>query len=123
MKSLQGQKFLDYFERTWIGRPSSSGMRTRPLFPATLWGCHNSVISGEARTNNAVEGWHRGFLTSVGSFGPNIWRFIDTVRDSLVLTQTRIIELSQGTSTSILIYYLNYFCSILNYILNFVTAF
>ena len=92
IKFLHGQKFFDYFERTWIGRQHASGTRTTALFFPSLWSCHKFVLSGEARTNNEVEGWHRGFLAIVGLFVPIIWRFINNVRDSLMLTQTRIIE-------------------------------
>lgn len=54
---------------------------------------------GDACTSNAFEGWNRGFLTSVSSIGPNFWRFFDDVKDSFVLTHTRITELCQSAPT------------------------
>ena len=55
------QPLIDYFEDTWIGRMDRRNRRRQPLFPISLWNCHEAAKSGLPRTNNSVEGWHRGF--------------------------------------------------------------
>ena len=58
---------LDYFEDTWIGRLQNRSRRRTPKFPREWWNCYESVIQGMPKANNAVEGWHRGFETTLRS--------------------------------------------------------
>ena len=54
-------EFISYFERTWLGSPS-----TVPIFDRFLWTQFDSVLAGLPRSNNIVEvgimafspGWH-----------------------------------------------------------------
>lgn len=82
---LESQPVVDYFEDTWIGRPNRGNRRRLPRFPHDLWNCYDAVIDGLPKTNNSVEGWHRGFVELVGGHHPTIWKFIS----SLKLEQSR----------------------------------
>ena len=53
------QPLVDYFEDTWIGRPSLAGTRRPPVFPIELWNVYTRTVNNEHRTNNSIEGWHR----------------------------------------------------------------
>jgi hypothetical protein len=37
--------FLEYFERTWIGRRLGH-TRKKPLYPVSSWNHHNSLLTG-----------------------------------------------------------------------------
>lgn len=67
---------LEYFEKTYIGRPEHC---KPPLFSLTIWNCFKSVASNLPKTNNNVEGWHRGFSTTIGR-EPNMWKFIVAIQ-------------------------------------------
>lgn len=74
------EEFLAYFEDTWIGRPRPNGQpRRAPHFTHKLWNCFDGTLSGLARTNNAVEAWHRGFSTVVAAH-PKIFPFINELK-------------------------------------------
>ena len=69
-------EFASYFERTWIGTPT-----TEPIFDKYLWNMYDSVLAGLPRSNNLVEGWHNGFQTLVG------WLFQSNSLDLLDCSQ------------------------------------
>ena len=71
------QAIIDYFEDTYVGRLRPGGQRKNPLFPIT---CMNKPSKDFPQTNNAVEGWHRGFQANVGGCHPNFWKFIDILK-------------------------------------------
>ena len=64
-------EFISYFERTWLGSPS-----TVPLFDRFLWTQFDSVLAGLPRSNNIVEGWHNGFQSLVQP----VWLALQTPR-------------------------------------------
>lgn len=59
---------IEYFEDNWIGRLVGRRQMTRrtPTFPLELWNCYDLAKKGLPRTNNNIEGWHRGFSTLLG---------------------------------------------------------
>ncbi|KAH7719212.1 hypothetical protein AAVH_13370 [Aphelenchoides avenae] len=56
------KNFLHYFRRTYVGY-TQRGRMIPPRYPIGTWNCFTRTLHGEARTNNAVEGWHT-FLNS-----------------------------------------------------------
>ena len=48
----------EYFEIYYIGRRLPDQSRRTPTYPIRIWNMFTSVLSGTARTNNAVEGWN-----------------------------------------------------------------
>ena len=58
---------LDYFEDTYMGRFHHNAPRRESLFPIEIWNMFNRTDEELPRTNNAVEGWHRGFQANVAA--------------------------------------------------------
>lgn len=86
----EAQQVVDYFEDTWVGYPNRWGRRRAPLFSIDLWNCYQSIIDGVAKTNNSVEGWHRGFLELVGVHHPPIFKFIGFLKREQSLNEAKI---------------------------------
>ena len=47
------------------------------------------------RTNNAVEGWHRGFQSHVTTYHSSFWKFIDIMKQEERLVQAVVLQ-NQG---------------------------
>ncbi|XP_078539542.1 uncharacterized protein LOC144824292 [Lissotriton helveticus] len=71
---------LNYMEDTWIGHLSRSGRRRKPRFHVEWWNCYSSCLQGEAKTNNAIEGWHNSFNHVIGKHHPNFYSFLETLK-------------------------------------------
>ena len=58
------------------------------------------VVSRDTRrtgcTNNAVEGWHRGFATNLGAYHPNFWRYLDILKREQCLSKAKLTQLISG---------------------------
>ena len=70
---------LDYLEDTYIGR-LRNGRRRAPIFALELWNMYERTVDGLARTNNNVEGWHRGIQFPINACHPNFWKFLDVLK-------------------------------------------
>ena len=68
-----------YFEDTYIGHPFRR-RRKDPHFKPELWNIYDRIVRNLPKTNNAVEGWHRAFQTSLGHNHPTIYKFIEFLR-------------------------------------------
>jgi hypothetical protein len=89
----------DYFEETWIGRPTRLGVRRPPNFSLELWNQYDSTLAGLLKTNNNVEGWHRAFSSLLGSCHPTIWQLyptIDILKNQQNLTDIKINQFIVG---------------------------
>ena len=86
----------DYFEDTYVGRPQRRGRRRPPTFPHTLWNVHNRTLQDMDRTNNHIEGWHRSFQTLIGAQIPNIFRFVQKLKEEQMLNENQIARLVAG---------------------------
>ncbi|XP_031350480.1 uncharacterized protein LOC116176146 [Photinus pyralis] len=92
----EAQPVIDYFEDTWIGRPDRRLRRRAPRFAHVMWNCYNSVLENLPKTNNALEGWHRGFQEMVGGNHPNIWKFVNALKKEQSLNELRIEQYHSG---------------------------
>ena len=84
LTDLENQRVADlltYFEATYLGVLNRRGVRRRPLFQREFWNVYDRTRSGLARTNNAVEAWHRGLCDSFNMQHPTIWKFITGLRE------------------------------------------
>ena len=57
----EAQPVVDYVEDTWIGLSDRRLVRRPPQFPHEMWNVYDTVLQDLPKTNNSVEGWHRGF--------------------------------------------------------------
>lgn len=84
------QEVSDYFEDTWIGRPSRGNMRQPPLFPLELWNLYGVGLHDFPGTNKAVEGWHRAFQNQVTAYHPNFWKFNECMKKEQNFSEAQI---------------------------------
>ncbi|CAG7723693.1 unnamed protein product [Allacma fusca] len=92
-------ELLEYFEDVWIGKSNRfSRTRESPKFPISLCNCYESTLLGEARTNNSLEGWHRGFDVRIGSSHPNMWKFLDALKVEESFNHLKIEQQLAGTA-------------------------
>ncbi|KII74573.1 hypothetical protein RF11_16183 [Thelohanellus kitauei] len=56
----------------FIGQPDKRGYRRSPPFSLTLWNVNQSVLDSWPHTKNSVEGWHRGFQSSLLCSHPSL---------------------------------------------------
>lgn len=88
---------LEYFEETWIGRESRSRRRRRaPHFDISMWNCYNSILEDRIRTNNNMEGWHKGLNARVGGNHVQIGAFINSLKAEQNITEMTITQINTG---------------------------
>ena len=92
----RAQDIAKYFWDTYIGCPNCRGNRQSPLFPLDLWNMHLRTIEDEDRTNNQIEGFHRGFQYLIGAQVPNVFRFIEVLGKQQMLRETEVQQLFGG---------------------------
>lgn len=68
-------KVIEYFEKNWMGIG-----RRKPSFSPDVWSCHLNVLNKLPRTNNSVEGWHKGFNELLAAH-PIVWSFLDAIKN------------------------------------------
>jgi len=66
----------DYFEDTYIGRSGRRGQRRSPYLSKSMWNVKKRTLEGIPRTNNRLEGWHRGIQSMVDSLHPSLFRLL-----------------------------------------------
>lgn len=72
---------VNYFEDTCIGRPCRRGrIRMAQMFAQSLWNCYEASLDDLIKTNNSVEGWHRGSSHLLSAHQPTIWKFISGLK-------------------------------------------
>ena len=58
--------FVKYFDTTYVRLAKGRRKAVSPRYPPRLWNHYDATIEGNARTNNASEGWHNRFKLLVG---------------------------------------------------------
>ena len=83
---------IDYFEDVWIGRPRGrlNANRKPPQFPHASWNCYDALLEGLPRTNNSVEGWHRGFDSLTTRYHQSLWETIENFKREQSLCEMQI---------------------------------
>jgi hypothetical protein len=83
---------LEYFEDTYIGRYRRNAPRRPAMFPIELWNMFHRTHDELPRTNNSIEGWHRGFQAQVSSCHPVFWKFLQILQNEESLKRVEIIQ-------------------------------
>ena len=86
---------LDYFEDNCVGRFRHNAPRRRPIFDIEMWNMFHRTDAELPRTNNAVEGWHRGFQAHVTVSHPSFWKFIDISKREEGIVRAAVLQ-NQG---------------------------
>ena len=92
------QPVIDYFEDTFIGRLTRRNVRRQPLFSLDMWNVSGRVTDVLPKTNNSVEGWHRGFQSSLSCSHPSFWKFIEQLKKEEALQHFSVVQLMCGAS-------------------------
>lgn len=83
---------IQYFEPNWVIK---RGKRSKtPRFPHGLWNCYMSVINNSPKTNNDIEGWHRGFSSKLNISHASVWKFCNTIQLEQSLTENKISDIA-----------------------------
>lgn len=92
------QTFLDYFERTYVGKIGRSALsqRNMPRFAIAIWNVHIITILGIPRTNNHVEGWHNRLNSFVKCHHPPIFTFLSDIMKEQCLQEIDIAHINSG---------------------------
>ena len=99
-------EILDYIEDNFIGRPNPKAIqgqpkRRAPRFPIDLWNVYNKTVDDEPRTNNSIEGFHRGFESLVACIlHPTIWKFFAAIQKQHGMTQYILDQINSGAVLS-----------------------
>jgi hypothetical protein len=91
------RRVVDYYEDTWIGRPTRGGKRRAPTFPIKIWNMFDSVTEDSPRTNNAVERWHRAFNSALTANHVTVWKFINMLKRKQGLQEVKMEQKTAGT--------------------------
>ena len=86
---------LDYFEDNCFGKFRPKAPSREPLFYMEIWIMFNHTDEELPRSNNAVEGWHRGFQANAAACHPTFWKFIGLLKNEESLIRTVILQ-NQG---------------------------
>ncbi|KAL8558007.1 hypothetical protein ACOMHN_016560 [Nucella lapillus] len=87
--------FSDYFVTTWLDDVDSR-------FPRSVWNHNDNMSTGNMRTNNSLESWHRNLKRLVGSAHPNIFKIVRNLKKEQprVDTSLRALRLGQQVAMS-----------------------
>lgn len=86
----------EYFETYYIGRKPNRGPRRRPRFSIETWSVRQRTLEGLPRTNNKVEGFHRGIQSMFDGPNPNIWKFFRGIQRENALQYSNYINMVAG---------------------------
>ena len=92
LKELPGiDKFLDYFEKTWIGFSEVNAVgimiKRQPKFNPKVWSAHKRILDGYPTTSNSIEAWNGRFKRLVGRSHVGLFEIIRHMRE-----EQRIVE-------------------------------
>ena len=77
-----------YLEETWLG--------DNARYNKDVWSQYRSVLTGQDRTNNKLEGFHSGLKKFCGGTKLQFWKFLETLTSLLAMTHMSIIKSNQG---------------------------
>jgi len=59
-------------------------------------GSWNHYATDGPRTNNSLEGWHGRLKIVIGKAHPNVYEFIQVIRDEQKMNEIRLVQYSAG---------------------------
>ena len=92
------QELYTYFEAIYIGRKPQRGPRRRPRYPVQLWSVRDRTAEGIPRTNNRLEGFHRGIQQMFDGPKPSMWQFLKGIQKEHGYQHALYIQATGGES-------------------------
>ena len=83
---------LDYFEDNDIGRFRVNAPRGISTFPIEFWNTFHRTDDELPKTNNVVEGWHRGFQAHVSACHLVFWKFLYVLQKEETVVRVGILQ-------------------------------
>ena len=87
---------LDYFEDNYVGRFRVNSLRVIPTFPIDFWNLFHRTDEELPRTNNAADGWHRGFHAHVSACHTVFWKFLKVLQKEETVVRVGILQNEGG---------------------------
>ena len=97
---------MTYFEEHYIGliKTKSRGRkksrrsleRVKPRFQHVLWNVYHRILEGLPRSNNAMEGFNRGFNSQIMCSKPNIWKLLEALQREESLHYQKLVNVCSG---------------------------
>ncbi|KAG8198782.1 hypothetical protein JTE90_007092 [Oedothorax gibbosus] len=81
------QQLIEYFVSTWLDPDTS-------LFDINIWNIYG--VEGD-RTNNRLEGWHSGLKRLIKKAHPNLFEFVDYIKQDYDNTCTTLLHITNGS--------------------------
>ena len=94
-------EIAEYFEINYIARRLPDQSRRTPPYPIRIWNMFVRVISRNARTNNAVEGWHNAFKSGVNCPHHSIIKLLNHLQREQSLQEANVFKWEAGEISSI----------------------
>ena len=91
---------LDYFEDNYVGRFRVNSLRVIPTFPIDFWNLFHRTDEELPRTNNAADGWHRGFHAHVSACHTVFWKFLKVLQKEETVVRVGILQNEGGHQPS-----------------------
>jgi hypothetical protein len=89
-------ELFGYFESTYVGRKPVRGPRRRPRYNTMVWSVRARTLQGIPRTNNKVEGFHRGLQAMFDGPKPTMWRFLSGLKKEHSLQYAALVQHEAG---------------------------
>lgn len=97
---------IKWFERNYVlGRErhatrSGTVIRSRPLFPPTLWSVVDNIEYALPRTQNSVEAWHRRWISILGNVHIGTFKMINEIQKEQKRVELDIESILRGAPRS-----------------------
>ena len=88
------EDFLDYFGKQFVGYVNVRGIKKEGTFPIHQWNIHNNMCL--PKTNNHIEGWHRGFSELFHLHHPSIWKFLNFLKLEQAKNEVLLVQMLSG---------------------------
>ncbi len=72
-------KYIDYFERSYVGRPGRAAW-LKGKFPIPLWNQHENILEGRQISTNRHESFHSRLSKNLEK-KPSLWALLDELAD------------------------------------------
>ena len=66
------------------------------MYELQMLNVRDRTQEGMPRTNNKLEGWHKGIQVMFQGPHPNIWNFIRALRQEQILQDGKLIQIQAG---------------------------
>ena len=97
LSEFEARDFVDYFEEIYLGCLNRNGSRRKPRFHLTMWNGYHRTIEHLTRTNNAIEGFHRGFESSLQMNKPDVWKILEAIHRQQALQEFTVAQQKGGS--------------------------